>query len=332
MFSYSDPSGHLSRVGALSFYQSLIHAAYVEASRVPSSMFAPFEAFARLRPADVERQRVDWLAFPRLADATPEAIDRDRFTHQEEYAEWQPKLRPDGTGFVTLVTQFPEYYAALAMKGAAELARAVQQLYPDANPTEAELFGNGGPAATASAEERARRFIANRRRNPYNDGTRGILCLGHRDNTLGALFGLASFCGTPADGAAEEVCGNGDGACVPGRNSDPQVCLALQKLARDGMAFTLADPAGIEIVALDGIWELEGLQIDLEARGLWRTTDGGRRATLKIVPGLTLAGEPVTSGEQVARRLTVGVTVLVAPDRALPSWARAGNESSRRIS
>jgi Putative peptidoglycan binding domain len=161
-------------------------------------------------------------------------------------------------------------------------------------------------------------FEKNLPNNPWNNGQKGIFCMTNFSNTLPLLFGLMSQCSVPrSDVRPQEVC-NIVGAinCVPGRSSDPFVCVAAQTKALGGNVLSLRDPVGIKFIKLLGIWRLNGTQIDindpLKNQGLWQVSRGQHRGVLKNAPGLTLDGAPITTGAQVAKKLQVGADVVVA--------------------
>lgn len=337
MFDYSDPTGTglLEEQGVLFVYRILVDRDHAREAEKPSSAFTHLDAFEGVA---AERATVSWIAFPRNVGATDEEIDRDRFRLQEEYVEWQ--VERDGGGRVervTFTTLFPEWLMSLAARGFAAAAAGVRTFYPAADPTPEELFGPGFDPAAASPVDRL--FQVRRRlpTNPWNDGTKGILCLSHPVNTLGALTKLLGDCAIAVDDVAPSgVCElvSSSGACVPGRNSDPNVCAAAQTFSRGGRALTLADPAGIHVARVGGIWKLAGEQIALDDpehnRGLWRVTHGGHRAVLEVPPELTLVDDPVASGAQVATVVEVGSTVLHAAEADLPLDARTGFEFLRQ--
>jgi peptidoglycan hydrolase-like protein with peptidoglycan-binding domain len=159
--------------------------------------------------------------------------------------------------------------------------------------------------------------------NPWNNGQKGILCMANFDNTLPLLFGLLSHCAVPRkDVSIQEVCNLVGGTnCVPGRSSDPNVCMAVQTEALKGNVFSPADPVGIQILKLQGIWRINNTEINIndpqKNQGAWQVARGGRRGVLKNLPGLTLDGVPITSGGQVARKLQVGLKVMIAAEKDL---------------
>jgi peptidoglycan hydrolase-like protein with peptidoglycan-binding domain len=166
-------------------------------------------------------------------------------------------------------------------------------------------------------------FRQNLPNNPWNNGQKGILCMANFDNTLPLLFGLLSHCAVPRrDVSPQEVCRLVGGTnCVPGRSSDPNVCMAVQTEALKNNVFSPVDPVGIQILKLQGIWRINNTQIDIndpqKNQGAWQVSRGDRRGVLKNLPGLTLDGLPITSGGQVARKLQVGLKVMIAAEQDL---------------
>ena len=339
MFSYTDPTrtGVLQQTGALAIYREEIDRLYKNFHAVPDSAFTLLEAFNELAPGvTAASATINWRAFPVAQSATPAQIDADRLSRQEEYVEWRVEKKNGALERVTFTVEFPEYFEALAQIGADRLKEEVVRLHPGANPTDEDLFGANFNPAAASPRARASRFRAHRRDNPWNNGQRGILCLTHRDNTLGALFNLLGFCGIPrTDINPGDVCAVSNGACGPGRNSDPSVCINAQNLARGERSFSLNDPCGIRIVGLDPAsqWTIGGQAIDMndEAnnRGLWKVTRNGRRAVFNFEGDVRVGGQRIETGAALSRQLIVAADVIHAPDAALPEWARQGNEELR---
>ena len=234
------------------------------------------------------------------------------------------------------MTEFTEYFEAVAEVGADALKSEIARIHPGAVPTDAEIFGAGFDPATATVDARRGAFIANLLRNPWNNGERGILCLTQGQNTLGALYNLLASCGQPRpDLDPGDVCGAVGGACGSGRNSDPAVCRAAQGLARDDKSFSLEDPCGIRILGLDptGQWTVAGQAVNMndEAnnRGIWKISRNGRRGTFTFSGNVRLGGNPITTGTQLSRQLSVGATVVHALNADLPEWARRGRENLR---
>lgn len=335
MFAYSDPTGtgFLQRSRALQDYRTSLALLDKQFAGETGSAYALREAFDALAPgttADVAT--VSWSAFPVAVTRPPGEIDRDRFSLQEEYIEWQAESANGALTRVTFTTEFAVYYEALAMAGAKAVKQEIARLYPGAAPTDAELFGTGFKPATAGASARGRRFVEHLQDNPWNNGGRGILCLAHPANTLGALFGLLGPCGVPQPNLNPgSVCATP--FCVPGRNSDPAVCIAAQNLARGDRSFSLQDPFGIRIIRLEGEWSVDGNLVDVNDEaangGIWKVTRNGRRGTFTFQGDVRLDGAAVTTGADLARQLFVGADVVHAANAALPDWARTGNESLR---
>lgn len=334
MFAYSDPveGNLLQNQGALQEYRSVLHKAYRATGEIPGSGFVPLEAFDGLAANSLALTTVSWLAFPRAVTGTPDQIDANRFAKQDEYVEWRVERGTNGAvSRVVFSTEFPEYYEALAAQGLAALQAGVSEVTGQV-PTATELFGPGFNPANASSLARQQQLRTFATRNPWNNGQRDILFLAQRTNTLGALFNLLGHCGVEnAQVPANAVCDNVGDFCGSGRNSDPVVCLAAQNLRRNHQGFSLTDPAGIRILRLDGIWKLNGQQIDVNNNSVWSITRGGRRAVLRVTPQLTMGDDPITSGTQVSTRLKVGAEVASVDEASLPEWAKTGQESTRRL-
>lgn len=325
MFDYTDPtgSGLLDSTGAITNYRQQLESFYDSFSQIQNTTFQKIESVNPSLPSS----RVDtipWIAFPRTNLANDDRqIDRQRIRWQDEYVEWDVDRTGRRIDRITFTTEFVEYYQALAKVSRAALLDGIRDAIPGANPTNVELFGSNFNPANATPDARARRF---RERatvtqssttvpNPWNSGRKGILCLSHRNNTLGALFNLVSRCAVPRIGAApSDTCDLVGGACGAGRNSDPIVCTAAQNAAREPRDLTLVDPVGVKIIELRGIWKINGTQIDINDpsanQGAWTVSRNGRRGVLDLTSGLTLGDSHVRSGTEVSRQLVVGVDVL----------------------
>ncbi len=329
MFHYTDPtdSNALKNPKALENYQGIIEHFYLKSARIKNSAFTSLEAFENISSNTIAEKTISWIAFPKTAAASFAEIDQDRFQWQDEYVEWLTEKSSNGqVQRITFTTEFPEYYEALAEVSFEALVNGIKEVIPNANPTVQELFGQNFDPAFGRGKE----FRNNLRDNPWNNGEKGILCLGQPVNTMEALFTLIDQCAiakpkmNPGD-----VCSTV--ACVPGRNSDPFVCVAAQNQALASRGISLVDPVGINMMQLGGVWELNGQFIDInnpkKNHGIWQLTRGGRRGVLNVIEGLTLDGSAITSGAQVSTKLLVGADVMTAPESALPLWARTGQES-----
>lgn len=338
MFEYSDPSGsdHLSRFRALSEWRGLVEAAYRDAARELDSAFTWIDALLDVAEDKRSEATIPWKAFPIRVNATAAEIDADRGL-QEEYVEWA--VFRDAAGAIdriTFTTEFREYFGVLAGVSPTGIKEAIASINPGADPTDEEIYGIANTAGT-TARQREILFLNHLRNNPWNTGEKGILALTTGVNSIPALFGLAAFCGIEKDGLpASEVCANVGGACVPGRQSDPQICTACQQQVRGESSFSLVDPIGIFIQSLSGLWTVDGQQIDINnaaaADPRWVVSRNGRRGTLQVggAGELRLDGDRIETGSQVADKLFVAATVAIAADADLPDWAQTGKEFLRR--
>jgi hypothetical protein len=337
MFPYSDPvgTGLLGSSGALEPYRLLVRDQDHAFGKLANSAYVDRDAFLELAAgAQSQVDTIDWLAFPLTAAVTDQQIDANRVGKQDEYVEWRVEKDATGVTRITFSVEFPEYYQALAEVSQNALVRGIQEAIPGANPTAAELFGADFNPATASGKARAAQFRSRLTQNPWNNGQKGILCLAQRFNTLEALFNLVGNCAivrTNLDPSA--VCANVGGACGPGRASDPRVCQATQLVARAGRAISLDDPAGIRILRLEGIWQINAQDVDVNDpaanQGTWKVSRNGRRGVLQVSNKVTLDGDRVTTGAQVARAVRVGADVISARVQDLPVWATPGKEALR---
>lgn len=338
MFNYVDPAGRnfLGNLLVEAEFRLKMQTEYESFARRPNSGFTWIEAFGELAGGQTPGSpTVPWKAFPLTATGSDREIDDDRLSFQDEYVEWRVERSGTKLAKVTFTTEFPEYFEAFAAVGFAALKSAIQDAIPGADPTEAEVFGAGFSSAAASAIGRARQFRQRLRDNPWNNGTKGILCLMQRFNTLGALFNLLTECGVPrAGGAPEGTCALVGGACGDGRNSDPVICTTAQTSVRDQKGFTLRDPAGIRLLELQGTWTVDGTVIDINNpavnQGAWIVDRNGRRGVLTNIPKLKLDGDAIVTGTQLSRQLQVGADLLTAADAALPDWARITEETGSR--
>ena len=341
MFDYTDPTGGnlLQSSGALTNYRAILHAHYKNGAQHPNSAFTFLSAFSMLPEDRVDISNVPWVAFPKSVLGTDAEIDNQRTRLQDEYVEWRVERdTEDKVARIEFTTEFSEYYEAFAALGFDPLREAIREAIPGADPTVEDLFGLDFDLDKSTAEARSlrfRRFATSSNdspvvKNPWNS-ERGLLCLSQHFNTLGALFNLVFRCGVPREGAAADTCNAVGNACGETRNSDPVICTASQNLARTPRALSLADPVGISIRRLGGIWKLNGRQIDINALGsndgTWTVSRNGRRAMLDTQGGaLTMGDDEIVTGTQVSRVLFVGAEVISAHDVEVPEEFRLGQE------
>jgi len=338
MFRYSDPSGSdlLSRFRAVSEWRAMVDMRYSDAAKQIDSAFTWIDAVMDVPEQQRQLSTIAWKAFPILATGSRTQIDADR-TKQEEYVEWAV-FRDDAGNIdhITFTTEFREYFATLAAVSPTGIVTAITEINPGTQPTVEEIYGTS-QVFSVPARQREILFLTNLTNNPWNNGDKGILALTHGVNSIPALFGLAAFCGIDKPGLpADQVCANVGGACVPGRQSDPQICSACQGLVRAQHSFSLVDPIGIFIDTLSGTWTVGDNQVDINnsqsSGDRWVISRNGRRATL-FVKGddeLLLDGDTIESGAQVADKLFVAATVAAVSDADLPDWARIGKEHLQR--
>ena len=337
MFEYSDPSGSnlLSHFRAISEWRSILEMEYTDGAKRKNSAFTWIDAILDVPDDKRTESTVEWKAFPILAHGTPEEIDTDR-RRQEEYVEWAVfRDDDDRVDEIVFVTEFREYFGALAGVSPTGIAAAIEELNEGAQPTVEEIYGV--PSVHGMARrERELRFLSNLSENPWNNGEKGILALTTRVNSIPALFGLAAPCGIEdSTKPADQVCATP--FCVPGRQSDPQICTACQQAARENRSFSLIDPVGIFIRRMAGTWNLGDNQIAINDPqgndGRWEVSRNGRRGRLKVggTQRLMLDGDEIETGTQVSDKLFVAATVASALDSDLPEWARRGKEDLERL-
>lgn len=330
MFAYSDPTGTdaLTQMGGLPVYQALLNAQDQKYGCSTGSSYVVREAFASLAACQqAQTASVKWAAFPKRAVGTNDEIDASRDV-QDEYVEWHVEKDAWGkVARVTFTTEFFTFYEALASVSMGALIWAIQQVIPGANPAAEELFGPDFNPDTSTPEERMKQLVAHCADNPWNNGTKGILFLMQRSNNLHALFDLTGDCAIARpERDTSSICAMGN--CEPARNSDPNVCQAVQLIACAKNGLSLQDPVGVRITDLTGIWKVDGRQVDIndpaDNGGVWTVSRNGRRGVLELSKNVTMGDDPITSGAQIATALEVAADVIYAPMTFLPVWAKSG--------
>jgi hypothetical protein len=267
------------------------------------------------RPIDDPRRRIiPWFTFAedvwdfrRRTEARVHADDpanrRPASRGQNEYSEWF--THRDASGRVTAVditTELPDYWNFLAGRLSRAAFTAIYRAWANPAATEADLFS--GPGGLYNPL------------NPFNT-TRGTMHMINNINNLPAALGLIwdatmwRFRGTAVVDVQD--CGLGGP-----HHADPTVIAHFNRLAREGRFITLQDPVGIYILGVD----TDG----------WKTPDASPPETLvryvrgnppvraRVAPPagaawtlseVTIGGEPIRWGSQIAERTTVAVIASV---------------------
>ena len=249
---------------------------------------------------------------------------------QDEYCEWH--VDRNNAGRITRIaftSEGPEYFEQMA----AVDPTLVGDLYREhVNPAvqDAELVwpedvrNNAGVIVFAAGSY-----------NKWNiwNTLKGAMHLTHRANTLGAEINLA------ADATVQFPVQQSPANTLPlrliccarfggvNRSSDPLIGAGVNGLARNGLAVTLDNPVGLYIqdVSLGGLRDPAGNPIGPAALRIVRASPD-RSLILRAEVGppagaaftldqCTFEGEPITSGGQIARRITM---VLFGLAKAIP--------------
>ncbi len=175
--------------------------------------------------------------------------------------------------------------------------------------------------------------------DPLNrwNATHGLVHMSHPDNKLPAAIRLcadstllfAHADGTPLT-SPEAVCCAGGGA-NPSRASDLTVVGTGNALARQGVRLALAEPFGIYIHHVDTSgWRLPGLKEPAQCCCVARGLPGKALRVVVEAPAsagcllheLTIGGEPLTHGGQIAECITMRASVLATRARGAANAAR----------
>lgn len=222
---------------------------------------------------------------------------------QNEYFEWF--AHRDAAGKIrrlTFVTEFEHYYDELW----AVSKPAVVNLYRthvDPAVTQADLESSGG---------------GYNRTNVWNT-TRGIMHLIQGINNLPAAVGLARD-GVSASPPTRDNYEAFPALATQPTSVDPRVSYDVHMLARKGLFVTFADPVGIYILHWDnsGITQPDGRPAPAS---WWRIERGVPGMALRVVyevpasesfvvGDLTLGGQPIEHGGQLAEHIAVGIRGL----------------------
>jgi hypothetical protein len=280
--------------------------------RTGSQLFNPI---THPRP-NLRRRSIPWLAIPqtvadhRSVEATRVQVDnpanrRNSGDGQNEYCEWFTRRSAPGGDVlqVDLTTELPEYFEFLAQRlSRAELVDVYRQLYPAA--TAADLFTSAGL------------YNPLNRWNTSDGAVHLIGLINDLDpNALGVIAG-----GLPwhfsASGRVLDIQDCGMGVF----HADPAIVSNVNRMAREGRAITLGDPIGVSIIDVDTSgWKTPD---GSDPRALLTFSRGAPPMHLRVAPpasasfplsAVTIGGEPIRFGAQIAERTIVGITMMVGP-------------------
>jgi hypothetical protein len=266
---------------------------------------------------NLEPRRIPWLASPqtvydhRTRAAARTQVDnpanrRNSGNGQNEYAEWF--THKDGSGNVTMVdftTELPDYWRFIgATLTQAQIGDIYRRFFPAA--TNAQLFTGAtyNPTNVWNTTQGAMQLIGNI--NTLSPDALGVIAgaIPWRFNTAGEVIDVQDCVSL-----GERVF-----------HADPTIVANINRMAREGRAITIDDPFGVYIFGVD--------------TSDWVCPDGGNpdelvtysrgtppmHARIAVPPGrtfrlgeVTIAGERLRSGAQIAERTTVGITMLVGP-------------------
>jgi hypothetical protein len=266
-------------------------------------------------PGSVDPSPVVWSAFPGSLRAAPgklfQKADGAR-RHMDEYCEWcVERNRAGKITRITFTTEVPEYFDHLFRHDRARLLDIYRTFV--------------SPKVKARDLEQNKRYA---RANKWNKTTKGRPAhLVQASNTLGAAVTLAAQAtvlreqdGEPVTAPQQLVACGALGE--PLRNSDPQIASVVNDAARAGDEITLADPLGLYLEGLitGGMATPDGAN----PASFWKVERGRRghavRAAYEVPKGrkyevgdITIGGQPIVWGGQLAVRVRVRIDALVKP-------------------
>ena len=268
-------------------------------------------------PDDHQRVDIEWLASPaRLLRETSsdqerwEIADADR-GQQDEYCEWSVQRDADGkVTRVTFTSEVREYFNHLRVRGPDQLVDFYHQ-FVDPDITLDDLLEHD-------------QYVSANDWNFSTDGT--IAHLAQGTNNLTAAIALVAEATVPRHDEQGPITTKGvlarcAGLGNPFRNSDPQIAAVINGATRAGNEVTLADPVGLYLggLATTGMNTPDGT----DPAQFWIIERGTEEHTLRArfevpdaldydVGDITINGQPIRFGAQLADRLTVRITGRVA--------------------
>jgi len=284
-------------------------------------------------PANPATDQITWIGFPRLISLKYPDDDRAAWQEadtplasgerpQDEYLEWFVERVNNKVTRVTFTCEGPEYWEALAhgypldydgpkdpaVKGdtATLLALYHQNISPAVQLN--DLFSDG----------------KYNRLNKWNT-SRGAMHLNQRNNTLGAEINIAAQATILRRDQTGQSITDADELikCAkfgqPGRASDPTIGDHVNTLARDGYLITLQDPVALYISDINTAGFVTPNNSD--ARQYFNVVRGSAgmvvRAIFEVpasegfaVGDITIEGQPIEFGGQIAEHITMKLTGL----------------------
>jgi hypothetical protein len=263
---------------------------------------------------------------------------------QEEYCEWHVVRDPDTNKIVriTFTSEPPEYWMALFGLVPGDGGDIPDAIFPGDKDLLVDLY-----RLMVSPDVKLEDLIATQDRVDANGETRATKGQYDIYNKWNTTHGIAHLCSPPNSLVAEIQLG-GDATILhkdpsgkllvepdalicyagyggPNRNSDPTIGSAVNALARLGAYVTLRNPVGLYMDHIDlAGWEApDGKGVSDCVRVLRGTPDLIERMVVEVPKGrnftvgdLTIAGEPIQFGGQVAECITVkliGLAHIVSP-------------------
>lgn len=280
----------------------------------PAQLVNPF----RHDTKGFQERFVPWLTAPqttndqrRRAEARSETDRVDMLRDlQDEYSEWYTHRDTEGRVVaVDVTTELPEYWTHLAQQMPREDFVGLYKLHIDSAVTERDLFPDGAS------------YLETNRWNTTGGAMHMIQGINRLNLAIDLIVGaLVWRLGGGDEGDVDSAIDCQDcSEFTMGHHADPTIIGHFNRLAREGRFITLKDPIGVYILGID----TDG----------WVTPDGSDpRALIETVRGeppvrvrireprgrfalseVTIGGEPIVSGSQIAERTTVGLRAMVGP-------------------
>jgi hypothetical protein len=270
-------------------------------------------------PDDAVVAPVVWPAFPgSLRGSAKDRLeigDGNRGA-QDEYCEWAVEKNDGKITRITFTTEVPEYFNHLFETDPDGLLTLYQQLI--------------GPQVQAADLEEDGVYKPDNKWNTSTEGRPAHLV--QTSNNLDAAVELAAQATILRERKGKLVTGKQElvdcGALgEPLRNSDPQIASAVNNAAASGSEITLQDPMGLYI---DGLITGEMETPDGEDPGEFWTVERGDpqhvvRASYEVpdsrgyvVEDITIAGQPIQFGGQLAVRVRVRLDAIIKSSNHQP--------------